>query len=207
MNTPKLDILTNQEKSDILTDITSLLSDSQFSVRVILGKKSEGDYNPGTGVKTETWTRDAIDAIRSNFTAMEASFWKGNIEVGDVVFLIKKDDYLADLGAELDKGDQILELRYDVGGVSMTGSSAAVTGSGTVWTTNAGKGDYFSLTHETDYYEISSVATNTSLTLTTNYANATKSWYPYQIFTDWQIVDIRKDLMDTIRKIHCRRIK
>ena len=166
------------------------------------------DFSPETGIKTETWTRDKVYAIRGEFSIKELAFWQGAIELGDAVFLINKADYLDDLGTDLDKDDQILEFRYETGRVAVTNSSTSVTGTGTTWTTNAGKGDFFKLKHEDDYYEIASNPTSdTALTLSSNYSNVTKTSQPYEIYSRWLIINVMKDILNSFRKVHCRRLR
>ena len=204
MRDTTIDLLTANEILTLKSDMSDLINDSQLRVAIVLGKKTEGTYVPGTGVMPTTWTRDALYAIRGN------SFREHNLEkdfeVGDNIFLVKYDDYIDDLEVEIDIGDQLLELRYDVGTVNVTLSSATITGSGTSWLVNAGKGNYFRLKNETDFYEISAIASTTSMTVSPVYANSTKLGYPYDIYLRWQIINVVKDPLNILRKIHCRRV-
>jgi hypothetical protein len=73
---------------------------------------------------------------------------------------------------------------YDTGGtVSVTNGSATVTGSGTNFNSAAQNNKRIRI--GTDFYTISSVASATSLTLTTNYTGATASGVAYQAFGSW----------------------
>ena len=207
MRDTTLDIFTAKEKTRLLQDIGALVNASQFRVPIVLGKLTQGAYDPNTGTQSETWTRDKVYAIRGEFSVKELSYFQGNIELGDVLFLINKSDYLNDLGADLDKEDELLEFRYDTGGINITKGSTAVTGLGTSWLKNAGKSDYLRVKYETDYYSISSVSTNTALVLGAAYSNATKTSAGYEVYHKWRVVNVMKDVMDIIRKVHCRRVK
>jgi len=202
-----LDMFTAKEKTNLLQDIGNLVNSSQWRVPIVLGKVTKGAYTPSTGAQTETWVRDKVYAIRGEFNVQELSYWQGAIELGDVVFLINKSDYILDLGADLDKDDELLEFRYEAGGINITNGSSAVVGLGTSWLKNAGKSDYLRVKYETDYYSISSVTTDTELTLSSNYSNATKTSQGYEIYQKWRVVTVMKDVMDIIRKVHCRRVK
>lgn len=74
--------------------------------------------------------------------------------------------------------------RYETGTVSVTNGSAVVTGSGTTWSTNLKAGDRIALgASETDpeatWYTIDTVDSDTQVTLTANYAEATSSGEAY----------------------------
>lgn len=75
--------------------------------------------------------------------------------------------------------------RYETGTVSVTNGSAVVTGSGTAWTTNLKAGDEISVgaTGRRDltdtWYEVDTVDSDTQVTLTANYAEATASGEAY----------------------------
>ena len=207
MKSISVDILTSKEKNRIATDVGNLINDSQLCTPVILCKITDDTYNPDTGITTASIERDSVNAIRGEFSLKELSYWQGTIEIGDAVFLLKKSDYIDDLGADLDREDEILEARYDYGQVTVTNASADVTGSGTLWKKNAYKGDWFRLKYETTYYKISSVTNNTSLTLASNYTGVTKSNELYVIYQKWKVINVMKDIMNSIRKVHCRRVK
>ncbi len=202
-----LDILSAAEKDIIAADITDLISDPSYRRRIILGKKTEGTYTPGTGLTGDTWTRDAIFGARGSFTVEELQGASGVIELGDIYFLIKRDDYLVDLDSELEAGDQLLEYTYSTGHASVVKNSTAVDGSGTSWSKQAHKGDFFRLEHEEFYYEINTVTDGDHIVLKTAYARETKARQPYQILRRWNIVNVQISTLDIIRKIHCRRVQ
>ncbi|MBI3582367.1 MAG: hypothetical protein HY096_00270 [Nitrospinae bacterium] len=70
---------------------------------------------------------------------------------------------------------------YNTGTVSVTNGSAVVTGSGTTWSDNIKKGDRFMVTGNSNKYYILSVDSNTQITLTANYGQATESGKAYTI--------------------------
>jgi len=85
-----------------------------------------------------------------------------------------------------------LTPRYETGTVSVTNGSAVVTGSGTSWSGELKAGDAFHVgaTGANDptatWYTVAAVDSNTQITLTTNYAEATASGQAYtarQTFT------------------------
>lgn len=71
---------------------------------------------------------------------------------------------------------------YTTGTISVTTDSATVTGSSTVWatSTNAVAGEYIKLP-DGKWYKIISIASNTSLTIETNYQGSTVSGQTYKI--------------------------
>lgn len=73
-----------------------------------------------------------------------------------------------------------MTLAYRVGTVAVTNASAAVTGTGTTWTSQVKPGDWFTL-DGTRMAEVLSVASNTSLTLTTVWGGSTASGQAYSI--------------------------
>lgn len=73
-----------------------------------------------------------------------------------------------------------MTLAYRVGTVAVTNASAAVTGTGTTWTSQVKPGDWFML-DGTRMAEVLSVASNTSLTLTTAWGGSTASGQTYSI--------------------------
>ncbi len=80
-----------------------------------------------------------------------------------------------------------LTPRYQIGTVTVTNGSAVVTGSGTTWSTNAKAGDFFhsgaidQVLQSATWYEILSVDSNTQITLTTNYAEASLGGQAYSL--------------------------
>lgn len=80
-------------------------------------------------------------------------------------------------------GTEVIEYQYKdsgyiTGTVEVTNGSAIVTGNGTEWEDNAAAGDRFSIDDET-WYEISSVDSDTQITLTEVYAGTTSSGESY----------------------------
>ena len=84
-------------------------------------------------------------------------------------------------GANTDTGFTAC-MTYNTGTVSVTNGSATVTGTGTTWTT-AFNGLPFSIKREGVLYTVSTVASATSLTLTTTYTGTTGAGKTYAI--DW----------------------
>lgn len=72
---------------------------------------------------------------------------------------------------------------YTIGTVSITNNTKAVTGTSTVWTSTTHKGMLLSVTDGSDgnWYEVDSVASNTSLTLITPYAGPTVNSATYKL--------------------------
>lgn len=75
--------------------------------------------------------------------------------------------------------------QYKTGTVSVSNGSATVTGSGTLFSANVAAGDLFTIVGDNAWYEVASVASNTSLTLSANYAGTTGSGYSYAISRDF----------------------
>lgn len=75
--------------------------------------------------------------------------------------------------------------QYINGTVSVTNASVTVTGSGTVWLTEVAAGDLFVVTANSVVYEVATVASDTSLTLTAPYAGTTASGQSYIIARDF----------------------
>lgn len=75
--------------------------------------------------------------------------------------------------------------QYKIGTVSVTNGSATVTGSGTAWLTEVQAGDIFSVIADNVTYNVGSVASNTSLTLTAPYTGASGSGKTYTIVRDF----------------------
>jgi len=68
---------------------------------------------------------------------------------------------------------------YVAGTAAVTNSSATVTGTGTLWSTNLAAGDYFRIDDNGAWYRISAVGSDTSLTLASSYTGATASGKAY----------------------------
>lgn len=75
--------------------------------------------------------------------------------------------------------------QYQIGTVSVTVSSATVSGSATVWATNIYPGDLFKISGENAIYTVGSVVSDTEITLTSIYAGTTASGKSYQIARDF----------------------
>jgi hypothetical protein len=82
---------------------------------------------------------------------------------------------------------------YTTGTLSVTNGSATVTGSGTSWntSTNAEVGEYIKLP-DAKWYKITSISSNTSLTIELNYPGSTVSGQAYTI-SPWGEVQGRLD--------------
>jgi hypothetical protein len=70
---------------------------------------------------------------------------------------------------------------YSTGTIAVTNGSATVTGTGTVWLSRARPGMLIRRSGDSVSYTIASVASDTSLTLTTNYAGTTGSGLVYSL--------------------------
>ncbi len=70
---------------------------------------------------------------------------------------------------------------YNTGTVAVTQASAVVTGTGTTWSGNVRKGDRLVVAGNSTKYYVLSVDSNTQITLTANYAEATASGQSYTI--------------------------
>ena len=75
--------------------------------------------------------------------------------------------------------------QYKTGTVSVTNGSATVTGSGTGWSAEIAAGDLFTIVGDNAWYEVASVGSNTSITLSANYAGTTGSGKSYAISRDF----------------------
>ena len=75
--------------------------------------------------------------------------------------------------------------QYKTGTVTVTNGSATVTGSGTSWSANVAAGDLFTIIGSSVPYIVGSVASDTSLTLTSTYAGVTASAQSYAITTSF----------------------
>jgi len=75
--------------------------------------------------------------------------------------------------------------QYKTGTVSVTNGSATVTGSGTSWSGEIAAGDLFTIVGDNAWYEVASIGSNTSITLSANYAGTTGSGKSYAISRDF----------------------
>lgn len=75
--------------------------------------------------------------------------------------------------------------QYKTGSVTVTNGSATVTGLGTLWSAEVSAGDIFTIVGSNAWYEVASVASNTSLTLTANYGGTSASGASYAITRDF----------------------
>ena len=75
--------------------------------------------------------------------------------------------------------------QYRTGTVSVTNSSATVTGSGTAWLNNVSVGDIFKVASEWDIYTVADIVSDTEITLSTDYTGVTDSDLSYQIVRDF----------------------
>jgi len=77
-------------------------------------------------------------------------------------------------------------LQYNLYTVSVTNNSAVVTGAaGTKFLTKVAVGNSFKIKHSPVVYQVASISSDTSLTLSTPYAGATESNVQYQVTTDY----------------------
>lgn len=79
---------------------------------------------------------------------------------------------------------------YSTGTVTLTQGSTAVTGSGTSWLANVTAGDYIKLSSSGTFYEVLTVNSDTSITLTTSYAETTASGASYRTSAFTSTTDI-----------------
>ena len=80
-------------------------------------------------------------------------------------------------------------MQYKTGTASVTNGSAAVTGSGTLWSANVSAGDSFTIASTGVVYDVASVNSNTSITLSVAYAGPTASGSVYAIGTSFTVPD------------------
>jgi hypothetical protein len=73
--------------------------------------------------------------------------------------------------------------QYKTGTVGVIGANQAVTGVGTAWLANVAQGQTFMLNGSSVPYVVGSVNSDTSITLTSNFAGATQSGLSYEINT------------------------
>jgi len=69
--------------------------------------------------------------------------------------------------------------RYNTGTVSIVTNSTTLTGSGTAWTTSVAAGWFISINTDSHWYQVSSVNSDTSITLCTTFSGTTGSGYVY----------------------------
>ena len=79
--------------------------------------------------------------------------------------------------------------QYSTGLSSVTNGSATVTGSGTLWSANVSAGDSFTIAGDGVMYDVASVNSNTSITLSVAYAGPTASGAVYAIGTSFTVPD------------------
>ena len=75
-------------------------------------------------------------------------------------------------------------MKYNTGTVAVTNGSPAVTGSGTLWVTGPSPikvGQLFTVAGDGVFYAVGAIASDTSLTLTANYAGVTNAAAGYTI--------------------------
>lgn len=212
-------ILSRTEKIQLGDDYQQIVLNEQLRTSITLCKVTTGVYDPSTGIMAENWTRKVSYAIRGNYDLKDVAMGAGMFQLresgeslatyalGDVFFLVPEENYITDLGGDIILNDVILEIRYKTGGITVTNSSTTVTGSGTVWTKNAGKGNWIRVNYESTFYELSKTPTSdTSLTLVSAYGGVSKSGQVYEIYTEYIVMLVQKDPTGLLRRIHCRRI-
>jgi len=75
--------------------------------------------------------------------------------------------------------------QYTAGTVAVTNGSAVVTGTSTSWSTKVSAGDLFSIKNSGIYYVVSSVDSDTQITLAANYGGTTGSGLLYAATTSF----------------------
>jgi hypothetical protein len=75
--------------------------------------------------------------------------------------------------------------QYKIGSASVTNGSATVTGVDTLWSAEVSSGDIFTIVGDNAWYEVGSVGSNTSITLTSVYAGASAIGAQYAISRDF----------------------
>lgn len=78
--------------------------------------------------------------------------------------------------------------QYAVGTIAVTNGSPNIVGTSTLWTGNVVAGGWITITNSNLSYQIQSVDSNTTITLTANYNGATASGQTYVIFQDFTSV-------------------
>ncbi len=86
--------------------------------------------------------------------------------------------------------DAVERILYDVGAAGVTSAGSMVTGIGTDWASNVSTGDRFRVRGETGEYTVSSVDSDTQLTLTTAYQGPTGTAKSYEVYsaTKWATI-------------------
>jgi len=79
--------------------------------------------------------------------------------------------------------------QYSSGTASVTNGSPTVTGSGTLWSANVSAADSFTIAGDGVMYDVASVDSDTSLTLSVSYAGSTASGAVYAIGTGFTVPD------------------
>jgi len=75
--------------------------------------------------------------------------------------------------------------QYTTGTANVANGSATVNGVGTIWSSNVAAGDLFIVVGDSVVYEVSSVTSNTQLTLSAPYANTSANGADYVISRDF----------------------
>jgi hypothetical protein len=214
----KLDVLSKKELERIEKDYDSLINDSQLNSQIVLCKKTEGTYSPGSGIIDDSWEREGLNALRGNYSnqeiAMGIGMWQlreaqdtmATIGFSDIYFMVREADFLEDLDGDIQTDDLLFELRSNSGTCNVSSGDTAILGSGTSWVKNAGKGNWLRVNYEETWYEINTVASVDSLTLVSAYGGATKTYKPHEVYTEYKIAGVQRDVTGTLRKIHCRRM-
>ena len=76
-------------------------------------------------------------------------------------------------------------MQYKTGSISLVNGNNQVSGSNTEWASYVEVGDAFKVKSENAIYSIAAVDSNTTITLTVNYAGTTGSNLEYQIASDF----------------------
>ncbi len=86
--------------------------------------------------------------------------------------------------------DAVERILYDTGTVTANNASPTVTGSGTTFTGNVAANDKFRVRGDTNEYTVSTVDSDTQITLSTNYRGTSGSGKSYEVFssTKWSSV-------------------
>lgn len=126
------------------------------------------------------WQKFSQKQLNGPVLLIDNFFLRGGGQI--VVFGTDKDLYRYD---EVNDNVFFITPRYETGTVAVTNGSPTVTGTGTTWTTNLKAGDQLHVgatgqnAPAAIWYTIQTVNSNTQLTLTVNYAQATASGQAY----------------------------
>lgn len=144
---------------------------------------------------------DRVLAIEYYFKDSESQWWS--------LYFTKRDIAYRDI-----VGDKFIFInkKYDAGTITVTKDSDAVVGSGTAWEENVKAGDFIALKDEDNemhsslrWYEVKSVNSDTSITLTEDYQGDTESGASYFIrntftgteFDSWSVITFHEKLIAT----------